>query len=103
PVVSFIKSEPKEPEQKIQSHFFPHIKYEVKEEAETMPFIPIKIKLREMDFTPKSSSHFFPHIKCEVKEEATSFILIKIEPEETAFIPKSPSHFFPHFKYEVKE
>ena len=39
---SFIKSEPKEPEQKSQRHFFSHIKYEVKEEA--MPFTPIKIE-----------------------------------------------------------
>ena len=42
PNFSFIKSEPKEPEQKSQRHFFSHIKYKVKEEA--MPFTPIKIE-----------------------------------------------------------
>ena len=44
PVVSFIKSEPKEPEQKIQSHFFPHIKYELEE-------APIKVELEDIPLT----------------------------------------------------
>ena len=42
PVFPFIKSEPKEPEQK--SHFFPHIKYELEE-------APIKVELEDIPLT----------------------------------------------------